>query len=272
MILRSWRTQKPKVDCQPLALSLVILRSDIQTGMNRGIYAAATGMVANEKWLDVLSNNLANSNTSGFKAEGIAFGDSFENQLQSNLGERALGTLGTGAVEQNRFVDWSQGSVTETGNPLDMSLSQPGTMFGIQTPHGIQYTRAGSFTINEQRQLMTKDGQLVMDKDGKPIDLPEGELKVAPDGTLLINDQVIAQIGVFKGDFRRVSGTFFSATNAEAVESSQVRSGTIESSNVNVIEAMVGMIRIGRSYEMSQKTIQQQDELTSKLIQAMTGQ
>ncbi|HRJ26794.1 MAG TPA: flagellar hook-basal body protein [Fimbriimonadaceae bacterium] len=241
--------------------------------MNRGIDAAASGMIANTKWLEAISSNLANSNTTGFKSEGISFSDAMERKLRADGGlGPEIGSIGSGAIERNRYVNWQPGNFTETGNPLDLALRDAKTMFAIQTPQGIQYTRSGSFTLNEERLVVTREGYPVLDDQKRPIQIPPGTFRISPDGTISHENQPAGRVGVFAGEFTRVSGTLFSANATQAADGAVILPGALESSNVNVIENMIAMVQIGRNYEMAQKTIQQQDELTTKLLQAMQSQ
>ena len=160
--------------------------------MLRGIYIAASGLLAESARQDVIANNLANATTTGFKrSESTA--SPFGEMLLHNMGERgapAIGTMAMGAqVDGIDRID-SQGALRFTGNRLDMALIGTGN-FTIDTPNGRRYTRAGSFGLDASGHLVTKEGNDVLGVAG-PITLDRGEVKIAADGT-------ISQGGTVKG-------------------------------------------------------------------------
>lgn len=239
--------------------------------MNRGIYATANGMVAAQQMLDVIAQNLANASTTGYKRDAIAFDEALVRELRDDNG--ALGTLGIGPEEQSRFTIFDAGPITSTGNDLDVAIRSQAGAFAIQTDHGVRYTRDGSFTRSSDGQLVTHQGFPVLDDQGRPISLPEGgELDIGADGTVSNDGLSLAKLGVFEGEFVKEGGNLFSATNVKPIDDPDLIPQSIEGSNVNTIESMVAMIQINRSYEMAQRSITQQDELTQKLIQSLPSQ
>ncbi len=240
--------------------------------MNRGIYASTTGMLASQRYLDVLSNNLANSSTNGFKQDGLAFNDAMIKEMRANGGAGiSLGTLGTGATEKSAGTDFSQGNVQSTGNPLDFAINGAAGMFAVQTPTGTQYTRDGAFAVTDG-QLTTKDGKPILDDRGSTIAVDASkQIKLGEDGTVTVGGVAAGKLGLYQGKFLKEGGNLYSSPDATLMDPgvSSVVQGSIEGSNVNSIQSMVEIIRLGRSYEMSQKSIQSQDELTQKLIQSL---
>lgn len=218
--------------------------------------------------MDVIANNLANVSTNGFKRDGIAFNDALERELQQN--GRSVGSLGSGASVQSIFTDFSIGSMTETGNPLDLAIEGPKGLFAIQTSDGIRYTRDGSFAMDVNRRLITKDGSLVLDDQNRPITLETGEISVQADGTIQIDGQPKAKLGIFDAAaFVKQGLNRFTPAGPVTPSSASVKSGALESSNVNAVDSMVQMIQLSRLFEMSQKSITSQDELTQRLIQSL---
>lgn len=238
--------------------------------MNRGIYATATGMLASQKWLDVVSNNLANVSTNGFKRDELAFADAYVREMRTAGGAgRTIGSLGSGATLVSQYTVFEQGPVTATGNPLDLAITADNALFAVQTPQGTRYTRDGAFALDSERQLVTKQGYPVLDDSGSPISLPEGEFSISASGAILSEGQEVARIGVYSGTFRKAGGSLYEGSNAEAISEPSLSPGAIEGSNVNAVEAMIQMISVNRSFELAQKSITQQDELTQRLISSL---
>jgi flagellar basal-body rod protein FlgF len=241
--------------------------------MNRGIYATATGMVSGQKLLDVIANNLANANTTGFKRDGVAFNEALERGLRANGGLGAyVGKLGSGSAEQARYTVFEPGPIHATGNPLDVAIETPRGLFAVQTPQGIRYTRDGAFSVNQDGLLVTKAGDPVLDDALQPIQLPPGSPKVTPDGSVSVEGKSAGKIGVFDGEFTKIGDNLYEGSNAQLIEGPRIAVASLESSNVNPVEAMIQMISVNRAFELAQKSIQQQDELAQKLIQSLQGQ
>ncbi len=241
--------------------------------MNRGIYATATGMLSSQKLMDVVANNLANASTAGFKRDDIAFNEALQREMRANGGlGPVLGTLGMGASEQGGFTVFEPGAIARTSNPLDAAIDGPRGAFAVQTANGVRYTRDGRFKTDTEGKLTTQEGDPVLGQDLQPIQLPEGVPSIAADGTITAGGKQAGQIGVFQGTFEKGPDGLFASDDAQAVTDATVLGQSLESSNVSAIESMIQMIKLGRAFEMSQKSIQQQDELTQRLIQSLQGQ
>jgi flagellar basal-body rod protein FlgF len=238
--------------------------------MNRGIYATATGMIAAQKWMDVVSNNLANVSTSGFKRDDVAFRDVMVREMRSGGGRGShLGSLGSGVILDQEFTIFERGSITPTGNPLDVAIDSDTGLFAVQTPNGVRYTRDGAFQLDSNRRLVTKTGHAVLDDRGSEIELPLGTISISGDGTVSVDNAEVGKLGVYDGSFKKIGDNLFASATANAIDGPTLKPGSIESSNVNVVEAMITLISVNRTFEMSQKNITQQDELTQRLIQSL---
>jgi flagellar basal-body rod protein FlgF len=238
--------------------------------MNRGIYATATGMMAAQTQLDCITNNLANANTTGYKRDAVAFSEGLERQLRANGGKgQVLGTLGSGSVQQSQFTEFDAGALNATGNPLDLTVLGDKGLFAVKTEQGIRYTRDGSFTLNSENQLVTQRGGLVLDDRLNPITIDGGKPSVQSDGTIFIDGKEAGKLGIFEGSFQKVGDNLYESTDAKATDEIQVKAGHLEGSNVNAIEAMTDMITLNRAFELAQRSIQQQDDLTQRLIQSL---
>lgn len=241
--------------------------------MNRGIYATATGMWAAQSKMDVIANNLANAATTGYKRDGLAFAERYERELRANGGLGAsLGTLGSGAIQRSQFTHFGVGALSATSNPLDLAIPQDKGLFAVQTPQGIRYTRDGAFALNTDRELVNKLGYPVLDESGRPITLPTGTPQIQDDGTVRVGDREAGKIGIFDGTFQKSGNNLYESNDAKPLESATVKAGHLEASNVNPVEAMIEMISLNRSFELAQRSIVQQDELTQRLIQSLRDQ
>ena len=163
--------------------------------MDSGYYAAFTGLLARQQALDAVANNLANTNTNGFRAEREFFSDALTGPnaigSQLNTAVNDYGVLG------GNQIDLSQGQMTTTGNPLDLALEGQGFFAVLDQQGTIQYTRDGSFTRSNKGVLTTRQGEPVLDTKGKPITIPSGPVTIAGDGTVSVNGGVAGKIGIF---------------------------------------------------------------------------
>jgi flagellar basal-body rod protein FlgG len=253
--------------------------------MNAALWAAKTGLDAQQTEMAVISNNLANVNTTGFKQDRAVFEDLlYQNQTQagantSQTTESPSGmSIGTGVQVVATEKDYSQGSLTQTGNPLDVAIQGQG-FFQIQMPDGtIAYTRDGTFQTNAQGQLVTSSGYLVQ----PGITIPQGaqSVTIGSDGTVsvtLAGQSAPTQIGQIQlANFINPPGlqpigqnllTQSAASGSPQTGSpatnglGSLAQGEIEGSNVNVVEELVNMIQTQRAYEMNSKAINTVDQM-----------
>lgn len=262
--------------------------------MNSALWVAKTGLDAQQTQMTVISNNLANVNTTGFKRGRAVFqdllyqnhgqaGSQTSTQTQSPSG-LLLGTgVGVGATE-NLF---EQGNPQQTGNSLDVAVNGRG-FFQIQMPDGsLAYSRDGSFQVNSQGQLVNANGYLV--QPGITIPQAAQSITISPDGIVdvqLAGQSAPQQVGTLTiADFINPAGLQSKGGNlyAETAASGSPQTGTpslnglgslvqgsVESSNVNVVSEMVNMIETQRAYEMNSKAISTTDQMLQNLTQNMT--
>ncbi len=235
--------------------------------MNRGVYTAAAGMAASQRWLEITANNLANASTTGFKREAAVFNESLLRTLAEGNGRgRVVGELGAGPLEAATTIVFQNGAITSTGNPLDVALRSAEGLFAVETDAGIRYTRSGAFSQNREGELATLQGLPVLDAQGNRIRLQPGEASISPDGTVTNRGQRVGQIGVFWGTFQRYGVGLFESADAAPVARVDLATQAIEQSNVNAIEEMVTMIKVNRAFEMAQRSITSHDEATGRLM------
>ncbi len=259
--------------------------------MIRSLWIARTGMDAQQLQLDVISNNLANVSTNGFKASRAVFADLlYQTQLQPG-GQSSQQTqlpsglqVGTGVqpVATERIL--TQGNLQQTSNSTDMAIQGSG-YFRIAMPDGtVGYTRDGSFQINNQGQLVNAQGFALQ----PPVTIPANALSltVGQDGTVSVTQQGSVnstQIGsiqlatfVNPGGLQSNGGNIFLETSSSGPPSTNtpgtngagtVNQGYVETSNVNVAEELVNMIETQRAYEMDSKAITASDQMLQALTQ-----
>jgi flagellar basal-body rod protein FlgF/flagellar basal-body rod protein FlgG len=226
--------------------------------MNSGYYAAFTGLVARLDALDVIANNLANLNTTGFRGER-----EFYSAVTANLTGVALSPLNRAindfGVLGGAHLDLSQGSLQSTGNNFDLAISGS-AFFAVQTSRGVRYTRNGSFRVNPAGQVVTQDGEPVLGPAG-PIVLPPGEATIAEDGTIAVGGAVAGQIRMVDfapgTDLQSEGNSDFVAPQGaeQAATSSKIEQGMLESANLNPVQQTVTMMALQRHAELLERTL-----------------
>ncbi|MGZ3496508.1 MAG: flagellar basal-body rod protein FlgF [Vulcanimicrobiaceae bacterium] len=257
--------------------------------MVRGLYTAAAGALVAQSQADVIANNLANVDTSGFKQTLLQVQSAPEMNLyrfQTDPGQdsskrtpgvsvaQPIGALGTGAEVYDTPAVFGQGALEHTGNDLDLAI-QGNAFFATQTPQGIRYTRDGQFARDPQGYLVTMDGSRVLGHNGAII-LPQGGVQVGQDGTITQNGRAIDQLRIAQfanltalrpeGDNRFVDTGAARPTPSTA---STVNQGFLEKSNANVVRSMVDLITAQRWFEANEKVIQTQDQEAGLAISAV---
>jgi flagellar basal-body rod protein FlgF len=226
--------------------------------MNSGFYSAFTGLSARMEAIDVVANNMANANTSGFKAQK-EFYRAFTASLNNNWLTPVNQAINNYGVLGGAHVDLSAGSLQSTGNDTDLAIEGSG-FFAVQTKAGVRYTRDGNFNLNAQRQLVNGQGDLVLGEQG-PIQVPSGKMTVSNDGTVSVDGAIVAKVKLV--DF--APGTALAPegnTNFIAPDGSEkpatsasLRQGMLESSNSNPVTSAVALIELQRTAEMLQRAL-----------------
>ena len=231
-----------------------------------------------ERQMDVVANNVANVNTSGYKADRSMF----EEYLASGAREdNFLGPDRRVSYVQDRatFHDFSQGAAEETKNPLDVAIDGGGFLV-VQTPAGERYTRDGSLQINNQGQLVTASGNPVLGSSGPIVFQPtDKQVSIAADGNVTVLEGT-SRIDSVRGKLRLVSfaqaqslvkegSNLYSAGEGTAAlpdTTSKLRQGFVEKSNVNSVLEMSRMIEVTRTYTQISNLLQQQSDLQKTAI------
>lgn len=242
--------------------------------MVKGLYTAYTGMVNEQNRMDIMTNNLANASTVGYKKEGST-SQSFNDVLTVKIKDQSagmrnaqkIGIKNPGVKIGENYTDYSQGSFRITDNTYDLALSGDG-FFAIEFTNkagetDTKYTRAGQFTLNKDGYLVTEEGDYVLDTQNRRIRLNTLiDSQITEDGTIYQNNRAVARIQVTDfadynylekyGEtyYQPIEGAKTIAANA------QVKSGYLEMANVQIVSEMVNLISITRAYESNQKVIQ----------------
>jgi flagellar basal-body rod protein FlgG len=223
--------------------------------MIRAFYTAASGMVAQSSKQDVIANNIANAQTTGFKRQRVSAA-SFAQELERSIvglkdADRPPypdSPVQPVIVAVDEAVDASPGPLRLTGNMLDFAIEGPGA-FEVVSSGTTRQTRAGSFQIDASRELSTSDGAKVQGKSGS-IRVPQGKVEVTPDGTVIVAGAEIDKI--------KVTG--------EKAGETKITQGALEESNVNVVRELTEMLVNMRSFEANQRIIGNIDKTLEKLI------
>lgn len=232
----------------------------------------ASGLGALMHEYETISHNLANSSTSGFKRRVNAF--SAELQRQQRLGEER--SLLNGQINAEGAIDFSQGALTNTGNPLDVALEGAG-FIALETPQGPLYTRNGALTINILGQLVDASGRLVAGQNGPiviPRAVPESDLHIDPDGAVCAGEMELGRIRIV--DFGRDTamltpagdGCFRAPIDAApvAAANTRLRQGHREQSNVQMMQELTGLMTLSRLYETNINVLRKRRENTAALM------
>ncbi|MDY6849707.1 MAG: flagellar basal-body rod protein FlgF [Thermodesulfobacteriota bacterium] len=229
--------------------------------MNSGIYSALSGARSRMQLLEVVSNNLANVNTVGFKKDRLNFESLISDARQQSLA-RGVNHSRVGL----RYTDHGTGTFQTTGNNLDLAINGPG-FFKVQTPEGEAYTRQGSFRLNAEGTLVTAAGYPVVGANG-PVNLPDADVVIDESGRILDGEAIVGEIAVFdvldpQQLEKRGDGLFAAAEPAgeTRVANPGLAQGQLESSNVNPLEEMAVMIDAQRNFEALTRAIKSYKEM-----------
>ncbi len=267
--------------------------------MSKPLWPAVSGAIARDHQIEVISNNLANVNTNGFKRDDISFKEYLsKNEKMTIEGEEIPrspikdkdlypldGRDQSFVVVNGTHTKFSTGGFRVTDNPLDIALSGPG-FFEISTPNGIRYTKAGSFKLSPEGKVVTTDGYPVLSKGvegdtgeagGREISIAdrEGSFHVNSQGEIYMGDEKVSQFSVVEFPnvnlMRKTGSTNFENKNTLqnapiASTQTEVKQGMVETSNVNPVQEISNLIRANRMFEQDLKAMKTVNDMLSKEV------
>ncbi|WP_332660783.1 flagellar basal-body rod protein FlgF [Brevundimonas sp.] len=241
--------------------------------MENAAYVGLSRQMTLRRELDIVANNIANADTTGFKVEQLL--------LSEEVGERARNAFvrpGVSFVMDNGVGrDYGQAPLAQTSRNLDFAIEGEGAFFKVTDGAGDGYTRDGAFTVDGEGKLVTEGGAAVQGDSGDIIlDPALGEPSVAPDGTISQNGALVGRLSVVRFDTlaaleKSGDGLYRNASNAVAIEATdaRVRQGMLEGSNVNPILEITNLIEIQRAYESISRMIENTNDLSRRAVERL---
>ncbi|MDD9900838.1 MAG: flagellar basal-body rod protein FlgF [Alphaproteobacteria bacterium] len=232
-------------------------------------YVGLSQQMALQRRMDMTANNLANMNTPGFKSQNVLF---LEYLNQSQQGDQVRQVL-----DYASYRDLTQGTFQQTFNELDLAIQEDG-YFTVDTPEGRRYTKAGSFRLNENREIVTKQGYPLLNESSAPIVVQAEATKitVTTGGEVVTDQGSVGRIHVVgfdnEQDMKAVGNNLYDAIQLQEkpIENPGITQGMIETSNVNPIIEMNKMIEILRKYQATQRMLVTDHERIRSVIQKLT--
>ena len=252
--------------------------------MVRGLYTAWTGLQNEQKRLDVISNNIENAATTGYKQEGVTR-QSFDDMLSIKVKDysvkkdEVIGDMTLGVKVGEVYTNYEQGSIRFTGNSFDLALNGTG-FFKIKVVDAagqehIRYTRAGNYAITREGYITDTDGNRLQGEAGDLVVPTNKEIVIDANGYVFASDQIIDRLSVVDFEdydyLKKYANTMYEpAEGAVQIDATAtVRQGYLEQSNVNVVKEMVQMIAITRAYEANQKIVQTTDKTLDQAVNSV---
>lgn len=230
--------------------------------MLNGLYSAAAGMLAQQDRMDLLANDIANVDTTGYKQQRVGFEDLIYNTQQ---GVR----VGSGAAIESAGGDFTQGALQQVGNPLSLAISGPG-FFQVRQPDGrIGLTRDGSFQLDGGGELVTSAGDRLVPPVKFPKGTDPGQVSISPAGAITSGTTRIGQITLVSvpapAGLTPIGGNLYQPGAASGaprpIKGSSIQQGYLEASNVDLASAMVNAVDAQQGYSMDSRAIQIQDQM-----------
>ena len=240
--------------------------------MENTIYIALSRETAVKREMSVIANNLANMNTTGFKAERMMF---VEHLVKSRGGDKIAPTKLAYSRDVAQFTDLREGPIKSTGNPLDVAIKNDGFLI-VDTPNGQRYTRNGHLELSNTGQLVNQQGFAVLSDAGVPITFaPEDtDINISRDGSVSTNNGELGKIRLVqfeKTQNMEKSGAGLLKTDEPPadVESPQIIQGALETSNVQPIFELTKMIETQRAFDGVRSFIEKEDKRQRKMIEQL---
>lgn len=244
--------------------------------MLTGMYTAVSAMLDLQTSQTVITNNMANVNTTGFKAEKVIY-KTFDDVLVQNNDNHVngkgtnqqLGILNPGVKIDEIKTNYEQGNIIETGNKTDFSINGKG-FFTVRDEEGnIFYTRNGAFNVNQQGYLVTSSGAQVLNSNNEPIYIGASNITVDNNNNLILSSGVVHRFNIVDFDnydsLEKVGENLYTGQGARATNEYKVQNMAKESSNVDIIQSTADLMANLRAFEANQKVVQVMDSILGKM-------
>ncbi len=239
--------------------------------MVKGFYTAGSGMLSSARKLDIIGSNIANTRTAGYKREGVitsAFRDKLVVKIDglSDPAVSNLGNVNPGQFIDSTYIDFEQGALNKTDNPLDLAIEGKG-FFTLQTNAGAMYTRNGSFSIDADGYVTNANGGRLMGTNG-PVNTGGAGFTVDENGGVYISERRINTLAIYSPanpeTMVKQSEGLLTGGGARLPFTGNVRQGYTETSNVSMIKEMMEMISSQRSFQSNSQVVKIIDETLDK--------
>lgn len=241
--------------------------------MENAAYIGLSRQMTLRRELDVVANNIANADTTGFKVEQLL--------VSAELGQRARNEAvrpsASFVLDNGVGRDFTQGAVQQTGRTLDFAIEGEGAFFTVADGAGEAYTRDGAFTTDAEGRLMTKNGLPVQGDGGDIVVNPElGQISVGPDGTMTQDGEIVGRLSLVRFDTlgalsKDGDGLYRNRSNAQTIEATgaKIRQGALEGSNVNPLIEITNLVEIQRAYESVSRMIDNTNDLSRRAVERL---
>jgi flagellar basal-body rod protein FlgF len=234
---------------------------------------AASGMRARTETLDLLANNIANSATAGYKADGEAYDLYFGDSAWQGYTDNRPANSEMPLISKS-WTNYSQGTIVETGNAADVAISGEG-FFSLNTETGPVYTRSGHFRLAKNGQMQTQEGYVLLDNNGKAIQLdPAKGFSIAKGGQISQGNVPVSTIAVVVPDAKdaivKRGGAYFTLSpdgKMVAAANTELFQGKIESSNVESTQSSVKLVGVLRQFEMMQRAMRIASDMSKQAVE-----
>jgi flagellar basal-body rod protein FlgF len=241
--------------------------------MDNAIYVGLSRQMVLRRELDIIANNIANMDTSGFKVESLMHKTEPTAPAMTVGGPRPVKFVAADGVAR----DFGQGTMVKTGAALDMAIDGKG-FFQIQSPNGPRFTRDGRFTTDPSGRLVTQGGHPVLDESGGEItiDPEKGQVAIGADGTMSQGDERVGKVGMYQfanaGALEKTGDNLFrNASNLqpEPASDARLRQGMLETSNVKPVLEITRMVQVTRAYEQMAKMMDSEADLSRRAVERL---